>query len=179
MLALHPVNEPPLHAYTLSLLILRATRFVTALAMGFVAWVKSAHSLIIPAGDSARMVGSLYAYVVGLIAACIAWAVLGAIDGVVAGIVDAVVVCYGSEVAQGGAGRYVRDIGGLFDENVGGGDVEQGDNARAGAGTSVKWRDWMPKMASTVGKAGQTGSTRAMAREEEGRGLVAASSDDF
>lgn len=111
-------SQIPLHSYTLALLFLRATRFITALALGFGGWVNTARSLTL---DSARgggetVKGSLYAYIVGLIAAAIGWGVLGAIDGVVAGIVDAVVVCWGSEVARGEV-RYCREAEYLFGED--------------------------------------------------------------
>lgn len=72
------------------------------------------------------MRGSLYAYIVGLIAAAIGWGVLGSVDGVLTGVVDAAVVCWGSEM-QGqsggrGEGRYCREAGWLF-----GGEGERGD----------------------------------------------------
>ena len=123
-------SQATLHSYTLSLLLLRATRFVTALAMGFAAWVNTARSLTLrAAGDDSlnTLRGSLYAYVIGLIAAAIAWGVLGAIDGVVAGVVDAVVVCWGSEVAQGQGVRYCREAAGLFDDDSD--DIERGDES--------------------------------------------------
>ena len=63
------------------------------------------------------MKGSLYAYVVGLLAAAIGWGVLGAIDGVVAGVVDAAVVCWGSE-RRGGEVRYCREAEFLFGEDA-------------------------------------------------------------
>lgn len=113
-------SQTPLHSYTLSLLLLRATRFVTALALGFGAWVSTARSLSLGpapgggAGATANLKGSLYAYIVGLIAAAIGWAVMGAIDGVVAGIVDAGVVCWGSEIARPGGRRYCVEAEGVF-----------------------------------------------------------------
>ncbi|KAL8762716.1 MAG: hypothetical protein Q9194_007498, partial [Teloschistes cf. exilis] len=94
--------------YTLSLLLLRATRFITSLALGAVAWVSTAKQLRIntsltssPSPSPATVKGSLYAYVVGLIAAAIGWGVMGAIDGVLTGVVDAAVVCWGSERGNG------------------------------------------------------------------------------
>lgn len=108
--------QTPLHSYTLSLLLLRATRVITALALGFAGWVSTARSLTFdpptPAGTGVK--GSLYAYVVGLLAAAIGWGVLSAVDGVVAGVVDAVVVCWGSE----GRGGYCREAEWLFGEGV-------------------------------------------------------------
>lgn len=118
-------SQTPLHSYTLSLLLLRATRFITSLALGFGGWVSTARSLTLSsATKDATIKGSLYAYVVGLIAAAIGWGVLGAMDGVVAGVVDAVVVCWGSEVARGEV-RYCREAEGLFDEDTQQGDEEE------------------------------------------------------
>ncbi|KAL9014786.1 MAG: hypothetical protein Q9173_000577 [Seirophora scorigena] len=101
--------------YTLSLLLLRSTRFITSLAFGFVAWVSTAKQLTIStsAANNATVKGSLYAYVVGLIAAAIGWGVMGAIDGVLTGVVDALVVCWGSERGRGEV-RYCREAEGLF-----------------------------------------------------------------
>ncbi len=103
-----------------------------SLALGFGGWVSTAHSLKIAGagagtGTSGGVRGSLYAYIVGLIAAAIGWGVLGSMEGVLAGVVDAVVVCWGSEVGDplaGGRGeaRYCREAGWLF----GGGD-DDGD----------------------------------------------------
>lgn len=56
--------------------------------------------------------GSLYAYVVGLIAGAIGWAVLGAMEGVLGGILDAVVVCWGSEMGRARAGEAEDEDGG-------------------------------------------------------------------
>lgn len=110
-------SQTSLHSYTLSLLILRATRFITSLALGFGGWVNTARSLTLSSPTAGGTIkGSLYAYVVGLIAAAIGWGVLGAIDGVVAGIVDALVVCWGSEVGRGGGVKYCREAEWLFTE---------------------------------------------------------------
>lgn len=126
----HARNTPsqtPLHSYTLSLLLLRATRFITSLALGFGGWVSTARSLkLSPVAGDSTIKGSLYAYVVGLIAATIGWGVLGAIDGVVAGVVDAVVICWGSEVGRGGGVRYCREAEWLFNEEQGGDEENQG-----------------------------------------------------
>lgn len=117
-------NTSPL-PYNLSLLLLRATRFITSLAMGFGAWVNTARLLVITnANGAAGARGSLYAYVVGLIAAAIGWGVLGAIDGVLTGVVDAAVVCWGSEVGRGEV-KYCREAGYLFGDEGGEGDEEQ------------------------------------------------------
>lgn len=103
--------------YSLSILLLRATRFITTLALGFGAWVNTARLAVVSNGaaNSPSLRGSLYAYVVGLIAAAIGWGVLGAVDGVLTGVVDAVVVCWGSEVGKGnGEVRYCREAAQLF-----------------------------------------------------------------
>lgn len=112
-------NTSPL-PYNLSLLLLRATRFITSLALGFGAWVNTARLLVLDGSSTVR--GSLYAYIVGLIAAAIGWGVLGAMDGVLTSVVDAVVVCWGSEVGRGEA-KYCREAEWLFGEELG--DEEQ------------------------------------------------------
>lgn len=109
--------------YTLSLLLLRATRVITSLALGFGAWVNTARLLVISEESGAR--GSLYAYVVGLIAGAIGWGVLGAIDGVLTGVVDAAVVCWASEVGRGEV-RYCREAEYLFGEADGGDEEQRG-----------------------------------------------------
>lgn len=113
--------------YTLSLLLLRATRFITSLALGFGAWVNTARLLVIRKDGTSSdpgLRGSLYAYVVGLIAAAIGWGVMGAMDGVLTGVVDAVVVCWGSEVGRGEV-RYCREAEYLFKDEATEGDEEQ------------------------------------------------------
>lgn len=95
---------------------------VVGLGMG--AWVGTAsHSPSSPAsggttGGSKMPGGSLYGYVVGLIAAAIGWGVLGSIEGVLGGILDAAVLCWVSEsrLEHGGDDRV--DRGGF----VGGGE---------------------------------------------------------
>lgn len=88
-----------------------------SLALGFGGWVSTARSMKLAAMDGLR--GSLYAYIVGLIAGAIGWGILGAMEGVLACIVDAVVVCWGSEVGSSGRGqvRYCREAGYLFGEH--------------------------------------------------------------
>jgi len=117
-------SQTPLHSYTLSLLLLRATRFITSLALGFGGWVSTARSLTLTNAEGATggsIKGSLYAYVVGLIAAAIGWGILGAMDGIVAGVVDAVVVCWGSERGRGDGGvKYCREAEWLFGEDESG-----------------------------------------------------------
>ena len=126
--ARNSIPRAPLHSYTLSLLLLRATRLITSLALGFGGWVSTARSLTLTNAEGAAgstVKGSLYAYVVGLIAAAIGWGVLGAMDGVVAGVVDAVVVCWGSEVGRGqGEVKYCREAEWLFGDDPAGPEEE-------------------------------------------------------
>lgn len=109
-------DSAPLMPYRLAKLILHATRFVMSLALGFGGWVTTARTLRL---DGAGVRGSLYAYIVGLIAGAIGWGILGAMEGILACIVDAVVVCWGSEVGSTGTGevRYCREAGLLFGED--------------------------------------------------------------
>lgn len=107
-------NQTPLVPYRLAKLLLHATRFMMSLALGFGGWVSTARSLRVPDGGS-TIRGSLYAYVVGLIAGALGWGILGAMEGVLTGIVDAAVVCWGSEVGiSGREARYCREAGWLF-----------------------------------------------------------------
>lgn len=108
-------GAPSLVAYRLAKLLLHATRFMASLAFGFGGWVSTARMLRI-AGSNRT--GSLYAYVVGLLAGAIGWVVLGAMEGVLGGILDAVVVCWGSELGSRGNGqaRYCREAGELLQD---------------------------------------------------------------
>lgn len=111
-----PVSLLP---YRLSKLLLHATRFMMSLALSFGGWVSTARSLSTPGADGATG-GSLYAYVVGLLAGSIGWSVLGAIEGVVADVVDALVICWRSEVGTySREARYCREAGWLFGEHPG------------------------------------------------------------
>ncbi|PGH16899.1 hypothetical protein AJ80_05043 [Polytolypa hystricis UAMH7299] len=104
-------------AYRLSKLILHAMRFVMSLALSFGSWVSTSRSLKLAnnSADSSTARGSLYAYVVGLIAGAIGWGVLGAMEGVLAGVVDAAVVCWASEVGTSRKeATYCREAGWLF-----------------------------------------------------------------
>ena len=114
-------DSAPLLPYRLAKLLLYATRFIMSLALGFGGWVSTARTLKL-ADQGVR--GSLYAYVVGLIAGAIGWGILGAMEGVLACVVDAVVVCWGSEVGSSGRGevRYCREAGWLFGEDGGPGE---------------------------------------------------------
>jgi hypothetical protein len=109
-------DSTPLLPYRLAKLLLHATRFIMSFALGFGGWVTTARSLRF-ADLGVR--GSLYAYIVGLIAAAIGWGILGAMEGVLACVVDAVVVCWGSEVGSSGQGeaRYCREAGYLFSDD--------------------------------------------------------------
>ena len=106
-------DSGPLLPYRLAKLLLHATRFIMCLAMGFGGWVTTARTLKL---DGVGVRGSLYAYIVGLVAGAIGWGILGAMEGVLACIVDAVVVCWASEVGSTGTGeaRYCREAGNLF-----------------------------------------------------------------
>lgn len=109
-------DSAPLLPYRLAKLLLHATRFIMSLALGFGGWVTTARTLKL---EGAGVRGSLYAYIVGLVAGAIGWGILGAMEGVLACIVDAVVVCWGSEVGSTGTGeaRYCREAGNLFRED--------------------------------------------------------------
>lgn len=111
-------DSAPLIPYRLAKLLLYATRFIMSLALGFGGWVSTARTLKL-ADTGFR--GSLYAYIVGLIAGAIGWGILGAMEGVLACIVDAVIICWGSEVGSSGRGevRYCREAGWLFGEDAG------------------------------------------------------------
>jgi uncharacterized membrane protein YvlD (DUF360 family) len=104
----------PLLPYRLAKLLLHATRFIMATALGFGGWVATARQLAIDTPGGAGITGSAYAYVVGLVASFIGWGVLGAIEGVLSGIVDASVVCWGIEKGTAGGGAYCLEAGYLF-----------------------------------------------------------------
>ncbi|KAJ5414450.1 hypothetical protein N7509_001077 [Penicillium cosmopolitanum] len=127
--SLHPSSYSPsprsgsgstsLLSYRLSKLILHATRFMMSLALGFGGWVTTARNLTMSSSSTAGTVrGSLYAYVVGLIAGTIGWSILGSIESVIADIVDASVICWASEVGiYGREARYCREAGWLFSDH--------------------------------------------------------------
>jgi hypothetical protein len=105
----------PLLPYRLAKLILHATRFIMATALGFAGWVMTARQLRIDRPDGLGVRGSAYAYVVGLIASFIGWGILGAMEGILSGIVDGVVICYGSEKRMAtGVGGYCMEAAYLF-----------------------------------------------------------------
>lgn len=107
--------------YRLAKLILHATRWILSVGLGFRGWVATARALEVGGGGGgvAGVRGSLYAYIVGLVAAAIGWGVSGAMEGVLLGVVDAVVVCWGSEVGADPSrqARYCREAGELFGES--------------------------------------------------------------
>lgn len=104
----------PLLPYRLAKLILHATRFIMATALGFAGWVMTARQLERPEGG-VGIRGSAYAYVVGIVASFIGWGILGAMEGILSGIVDAVVICYGSEQRmKNGNGGYCMEAAHLF-----------------------------------------------------------------
>lgn len=112
-----PGSSATLLSYRLSKLILHAARFMMSLALGFGGWVTTARSLTV-ADTRGTVRGSLYAYVVGLIAGAIGWSILGAMESVIADIVDAAVICWASEVGiYGREARYCREAGWLFGDS--------------------------------------------------------------
>lgn len=90
-------RSAPLLPYRLAKLLMHATRYVTAFAVGIVGWVSTSHSLKL-AGNSG-IKGSLYAYIVGMVAGAIGWSIFSAMEGVLGFVVDAVAVCWGTECA--------------------------------------------------------------------------------
>ena len=108
--------------YNIALLLLHATRIIASFAFGFGAWVNTATTSSSSDGGAR---GSLYAYVVGLIAAAIGWGILGAMEGVLTGVVDAVVVCWASEVRNGEV-KYCREAGWLLGDGSEGGEEREG-----------------------------------------------------
>ncbi|KAI7091906.1 hypothetical protein KC356_g267 [Hortaea werneckii] len=95
-----------------------ATRIIMSLSLGFGGWVRTARSLHIASGggggSGGGIRGSLYAYVVGLIAGTIGFAVLGAVENVVGAVLDAAVICWASETGGRGEARFCREAGELF-----------------------------------------------------------------
>lgn len=112
--ALRHRGSAPLLPYRLAKLLLHATRFIMATALGFAGWVMTARQLQIAVPEGSFR-GSAYAYMVGLVASFIGWGILGAMEGILSSIVDAVIICYGSEtkMASGGGG-YCMEAAQLF-----------------------------------------------------------------
>lgn len=107
-------GSAPLLPYRLAKLLLHATRFIMATALGFAGWVMTARQLRIAVPEGSFR-GSAYAYTVGLVASFIGWGILGAMEGILSSIVDGVIICYGSEtkMASGGGG-YCMEAAQLF-----------------------------------------------------------------
>lgn len=99
--------------YRLAKLLLQATKWIMSAALGFGGWVRTARSLTLASG-SGGVKGSLYAYIVGLIAGTIGFAVLGAIENVVGAVLDAAVICWASETGGHAEARFCREAGELF-----------------------------------------------------------------
>ncbi|KAK9366511.1 hypothetical protein V1509DRAFT_654673 [Lipomyces kononenkoae] len=72
-------------AYRLSKVLLSSARALTALALGFGAWVHAAQDV---------NGGSLYGYIVGMMGGAIGWVVLGATEGNLSMIVDSAFVAF-------------------------------------------------------------------------------------
>ncbi|EER29070.1 hypothetical protein CPC735_037760 [Coccidioides posadasii C735 delta SOWgp] len=107
-------EAPTLVPYRLAKLLLHATRFIMSLALGFAGWVSSARKLQVSDGSS-TVRGSLYAYVVGMLAGALGWGVLAAMEGVLACVLDAAVVCWATEVGTTRREvKYCREAGWLF-----------------------------------------------------------------
>nr|POF09789.1 choline transporter-like protein ctl1 [Quercus suber] len=113
-------TSDPLLPYRMAKHLLHATKYVMSLALGFGGWVRTAHIIRISGAGGLR--GSLYAYVVGLIAGTIGFAVLGAVENVVGAVLDAAVICWASETGGRGEARFCREAGELF-----GGDASERD----------------------------------------------------
>jgi hypothetical protein len=115
-----PGGSDPANAllpYRLAKLLLQATRWIMSLALGFGGWVRAARNIAYE-GAVPGIRGSLYAYVVGLLAGTIGYAVLGAVENVVGAVVDAAVICWASESAGGqGEARFCREAGELFGQD--------------------------------------------------------------
>lgn len=106
--------------YRLAKLLLQATKWIMSAALGFGGWVRTARNLRLA---ETGVKGSLYAYIVGLIAGTIGFAVLGAVENVVGAVLDAAMICWASETGGHGQARFCREAGELFggDEEVRGG----------------------------------------------------------
>ncbi|KAJ8102884.1 hypothetical protein POJ06DRAFT_193228 [Lipomyces tetrasporus] len=81
----HSSYENSWTAYRLSKMLLSSARALTALALGFGAWVHAAQEV---------NGGSLYGYIVGLMGGAIGWVVLGATEGNLSMIVDSAFVAF-------------------------------------------------------------------------------------
>lgn len=90
----------PFTAYRMAKMILSAARLATALSMGIGGWIYGARQEILD-GSPAGAVGSLYGYLVGLIAGTVGWVVVGGIEGAAGMVVDACFVCFAIDFEGG------------------------------------------------------------------------------
>ena len=90
----------PFTAYRMAKMILSAARLATALSMGIGGWVYGARQELLR-GSPVGAVGSLYGYLVGLIAGAVGWVVVGGIEGAAAMVVDACFVCFAVDFEGG------------------------------------------------------------------------------
>ncbi|KAM0272588.1 hypothetical protein ACHAQH_008646 [Verticillium albo-atrum] len=110
-------SRSPTLPYRLAKMLLYATRFIMATALGFAGWVMTAKQLRIAASDGMGTRGSAYAYIVGIVASFIGFSVMGAMENILSGIVDAAIICYGSEkLMRNGSGGYCMEAAYLFGE---------------------------------------------------------------
>ncbi|KAK9462496.1 uncharacterized protein V1516DRAFT_621057 [Lipomyces oligophaga] len=86
-------------AYRLSKMLLSAARVLTALVLGFGAWVHAAQDV---------NGGSLYGYVVGLMGSAIGWVVLGSTEGNLSMIVDSTFVSFAIDRLSGSNGHCIE-----------------------------------------------------------------------
>ncbi|KAK9464343.1 hypothetical protein V1512DRAFT_268581 [Lipomyces arxii] len=91
-------------AYRLAKMMLSSARAVTALALGFGAWVHAAQDV---------NGGSLYGYIVGMMGGAIGWVVLGATEGSLSMIVDASFIAFAIDQA-GSHGGHCRKADAQF-----------------------------------------------------------------
>lgn len=123
-----PRGYSSLLSYRLSKMVLHACRFAMSLALGFGGWVTTARNLDVTGNNTFR--GSLYAYIVGLIAGTIGWGVLGSMENVLACVVDSALVCWASEVGNSGReATYCREAEWLFRD----------DGASSEGATQSRW----------------------------------------
>lgn len=81
-------------------ILLSAARLATALSMGIGGWVYGARQEILE-GSTSNTMGSLYGYLVGLIAGSVGWVVVGGIEGAAGMVVDACFVCFAIDFEGG------------------------------------------------------------------------------
>ena len=90
----------PFASYRMAKMILSATRLATALSMGIGGWIWGARQEILD-GSITGAAGSLYGYLVGLIAGAVGWVVVGGIEGAAGMVVDACFVCFAVDFEGG------------------------------------------------------------------------------